>query len=352
MSVNDESSERAAATRRRFLAGGATVGAAALFTACGGSSSSTKTAAATSPKAAAASSKLGKKVTIGFSSPGADHGWVAEIGKNAKKAADDWEDVSLLFTEANASSSQQVADIETLINRKPDAIVILPQEGGPLTGVAQKVMNAGIPVVNLDRIFDSPLAYRTWIGGDNYGMGAAAGDFIGRTLKQGNVAEIQGIASIQLTKERSQGFADALKRYPGVKVVAKQAANFTPDTGEKVMSDVLQAQPKIDAVWTHDDDQGVGVEAAIRNAGRQDKLFIVGGGGTKAVMDKIKSGTLWKGTALYLPSMAGTAVNVARLVAQNRGLDETWEAEMPNFIQLRSSVVDKSNVDQYLKFAF
>jgi ribose transport system substrate-binding protein len=129
MSVNDESSERAAATRRRFLAGGATVGAAALFTACGGSSSSTKTAAATSPKAAAASSKLGKKVTIGFSSPGADHGWVAEIGKNAKKAADDWEDVSLLFTEANASSSQQVADIETLINRKPDAIVILPQEG-------------------------------------------------------------------------------------------------------------------------------------------------------------------------------------------------------------------------------
>jgi len=258
----------------------------------------------------------------------------------------------LLFAESNASSAEQVAQIETLISRKPDALVVLPQEGQALTAVAIRAMDAGIPVVNLDRIFDSPLAYRTWVGGDNYGMGAAAGDFIGRTLKNGNVAEIQGISGLQLTRDRSQGFADALEAYPGVRLVAKQAANFTPDTGERVMSDVLQAQPELDAVWTHDDDQGVGVEAAIRNAGKQDDMFLVGGGGTKAVMEKIKAESLWTGTALYLPSMSGTAVNIARLIAQGRGLEETWEPEMPNFITLRSSVVDKTSVDQYLKFAF
>ena len=44
-------------------------------------------------------------------------------------------------------------------------------------------MPAGIPVINLDRIFDSPLAYRTWIGGDNYGMGVSAGNYIGKQLR-------------------------------------------------------------------------------------------------------------------------------------------------------------------------
>lgn len=351
MPVTEDADQRhRSATRRGFLAGSATLGAGALLGACGGDDKSASGAPVAGSEGA--SGKLGKKVTIGFSSPGADHGWVAQIGKNAKEAASNWKDVDLLFAESNASSAEQVAQIETLISRKPDALVVLPQEGQALTAVAIRAMDAGIPVVNLDRIFDSPLAYRTWVGGDNYGMGVAAGDFIGRTLKNGTVAEIQGLTSIQLTRERSQGFADALKKYPGVKVVARQGADFTPDTGEKVMSNVLQAQRDIDAVWTHDDDQGVGVEAAIRNASRQDEMFLVGGGGTRAVMEKIKAEDLWTGTALYLPSMSGTAVNLARLVAQGRGLDETWEPEMPNFITLRSSVVDKTSVDQYLKFAF
>jgi len=348
MSGTDESSDRTDATRRRFLAGSATLGAGMLLAACTGGT----TDSAPTPRPAGAAGKLGKPVTIGFSSPGANHAWVAAIGENAKSAADSWEDVDLLFTEGNGSSAEQVGQIETLLNRKPDALVILPEEGQALTAVAQEAMSAGIPVVNLDRVFDSPLGYRTWVGGDNYGMGVAAGDFIGRTLKSGDVAEVQGISGLQLTRERSQGFADALTKYPDVRLVAKQSADFTPDSGEQVMSDILQAQPDIGAVWTHDDDQGVGVEAAINNAGRQEDLFLVGGGGTRAVMEKIKAGSVWKGTALYLPTMSGTAVNIARLIAQGRPLDETWEPEMPSSITLRSSIVDNANVDQYLEFGF
>jgi ribose transport system substrate-binding protein len=65
--------------------------------------------------------------------------------------------------------------VQTLINRGVDALVILPNDGSQLTSVGRQAMEAGIPVINLDRIFDSPLAYRTWIGGDNYGMGVSAG---------------------------------------------------------------------------------------------------------------------------------------------------------------------------------
>ncbi len=57
--------------------------------------------------------------------------------------------------------------------------MILPNDGSQLTSLGTRAMLAGIPVINLDRIFDSPLAYRTWIGGDNYGMGVSAGNYIG-----------------------------------------------------------------------------------------------------------------------------------------------------------------------------
>jgi ribose transport system substrate-binding protein len=320
---------------------------AAAVAAAGAAFAGTSTLAVTQ----AAFAQSGKKINIGFSAPGANHGWLAAITKNAKAQAAKYPDVELALTEGNSTSAEQIGQIETLINRKVDVLVILPQEGQALTAVATKAMRAGIPVVNLDRIFSSPLAYRTWIGGDNYGMGVSAGNYIGQTLKAGKVVEIAGLDSLELTKQRSAGFADALKGYPGITLVARQAADFTPDTGERVMANVLQAQPHIDAVWNHDDDQGIGVEAAIRNAHRSE-FFMVGGAGSKHAMDVIRAGGIIKATVLYSPSMSASAVNLARLIGLGRGLSETVEKAVPSSITLYSAVVTKENVARYADVGF
>ncbi|TQS01849.1 substrate-binding domain-containing protein, partial [Microbispora hainanensis] len=92
------------------------------------------------------------------------------------------------------------------------------------------------------------------------------------------ILEIQGIATLPLTQDRSKGFADALKTY-GFSVTAQQDAKFTVESGTQVASNLLQAHKKIDAIWNHDDDQGIGVLAAIKEAGR-DEFFMVGGAGS------------------------------------------------------------------------
>ena len=124
-----------------------------------------------------------KKVKIAFSAPGADHGWLAAITKNARDEAAKFDDVELILLEGTNDSAAQVAQIESLVSQKPDALIILPHEGDPLTPAAKKVMDAGIPVINLDREFATAEAYRTWLGGDNYGIGVAAGNYIADQLK-------------------------------------------------------------------------------------------------------------------------------------------------------------------------
>jgi ribose transport system substrate-binding protein len=296
-----------------------------------------------------------KPVTIAFSAPGADHGWMAAITDNARQQAKELEGVTLKLAEGVTDSAAQADQIETLIAGKPDALVVLPNEGDALTPVALKAMEAGIPVINVDREFAEAGAYRTLITGDNYGIGYQAGNFFADQLKcKGNVVEIQGIAGISVTEDRSQGFKDALQRLckGGIKIVASQPADFLPDKGLSVMENILQAQKQIDAVYTHDDDMAEGVVAAIQNAGREKEMFLTGAGGSKAAMEQIKKGGLYRATFLYNPSMSSSAINLARLIATKQGLADLAEPEVPSKLTVTATTVTKDNVDDVMDLGY
>ena len=98
------------------------------------------------------------------------------------------------------------------------------------------------------------------------------------------------------------------------------------------MEAILQANDDIDAVYTHDDDMAEGVVAAIQNAGREDEMFLTGAGGSCAAFDQIEEGGLYAATYLYSPTMAGSAVNMARLIALGEGFSDLVEPEVPSMI--------------------
>ncbi|GAA5171053.1 substrate-binding domain-containing protein [Pseudonocardia eucalypti] len=344
--------------RRGFLAGAVGVGAGVALTACTSNTPAGNNAAPAPGAAAPAGNNAapGRPVTIGFSAPAADHGWIAAIAKNAQAQAGQYPDVTYQPVNPTNDITQQIAAVETLINKKVDALVILPNDGSQLTSLGRRAMQAGIPVVNLDRIFDTPLAYRCWIGGDNYGMGVSAGNYIANRLRERNVAqpvigEIAGIDNLPLTQQRSQGFKDALASF-GFSVGPRQAADFTAQGGQRVAANLLQAAPRLDALWNHDDDQGIGVLAAIQQAGRSE-FFMVGGAGSSNAMQAIQAdNTVLKATVTYSPTMASSAISLARLVAQRRGLGDLVEHEVPASITLASATVTKDNVGEYLPLGF
>jgi ribose transport system substrate-binding protein len=187
-------------------------------------------------------------------------------------------------------------------------------------------------------------------------MGVAAGNYVGNRLKEKGVSnpvilEIQGIATLPLTQDRSKGFADALKAY-GFSVTAQQDAQFTVESGTEVAGNLLQAHKKIDAIWNHDDDQGIGVLAAIKEAGRNE-FFMVGGAGSANAMREIQSGgSVLQATVTYSPTMAASAIKLGRLIAQGKGMSDLLEQEVPQSITLASATVTKENVSKYLPLGF
>ncbi|MCA1218111.1 substrate-binding domain-containing protein [Streptomyces sp. 8L] len=340
-------------SRRGLLFGTAAIGAGALLTAC--TSNEPEAKAQETAERPAADGKPGKHVTIGFAGPQADHGWLNAINVRAKQRAESYADVTFVPTEGSNDTAVQIGQIDTLINKKVDVLVVLPGDGKALTQAGLKAMRAGIPVINLDRVFDTPQAYRCWIGGDNYGMGLNAGHYIGGKLKgrpDAKVVELAGIDNLELTRQRTKGFDDALRTYPNIRKVARQAADFTVESGQAKMAQLLQAQKQFDAVWNHDDDQGVGALRAVDQAGR-DGFLMVGGAGAKSAMDHIKADdSVLKATVLYPPSMAASAIDLARALGQAKGVSGISESEIPTQIAVFSAVVDSANIDQYLPTGF
>jgi ribose transport system substrate-binding protein len=298
--------------------------------------------------------EAGDQLVIGFSAPAADHGWMASITDSTRTVAEQYEDIDLRVAEGTNDPTVQIQQVETFINDGVDAIVLLPFDGAALTPVALEAMEAGIPVINVDREFNDPNAARVTVLGDNYGMGVSAGQYVCEQAA-GNtdavVAEIQGIASLPLTQDRSQGFEDALGEC-GLDVDNQVEAQFTVESGNEAANNLLQAAPQIDFLWNHDDDQGVGVMAAIEQAGR-DEFQMIGGAGSKQVMDAIKAdNSVLKATVVYPSTQGADGLKLARLLAQQKNMSDLVEVEVPRTVQLFAPVVTSENVDTYLPTAF
>ena len=344
--------------RRLMLATGTALAGVLFLSACStdtDDSDNDKSSSSSENKASSANDDPGDKVVLGFSGPAADHGWLAAINSSAIDEAKKYSDVELKSAEGTNDPSQQISQVETFINDKVDAIVLLPTDGAALTDVATKAMEAGIPVVNVDREFSTPFAARTTVLGDNYGMGVSAGTYACKVIEDKGlgddavVAEIAGIDALPLTQDRSKGFKDALKGCDQ-DVDNRVAAEFTVESGEKAASNLLQSADKIDVIWNHDDDQGVGVKAAFDNANRDEFTFI-GGAGSCNAMQWIKDGEMGA-TVIYPPTQAADGIKMARLIAQGKSMSDLVQVAVPKRIVLDAPVVTKENVDEYQDLCF
>jgi ribose transport system substrate-binding protein len=286
----------------------------------------------------------GEKIVIGFSQATMNSTWrVAMVDGNKKYAAEHYPDVELIVTDAQNQANQQVNDVGSLMARGIKVLIISPVQAQPLTSVVKQVIAANIPVVTLDREVNTKVTCR--IGAQNRPIGVAAGEFIIEKLQgAGNVIEIEGTVGASATTDRHEGFRDALKVAPRIRVVADRFCDYLKEPAMKFVREILQrfGPGQIQAIYAHDDAMALGAEQVVEAAGRLKEIAIVGIDGENSAFQAIKDGKL-AATFTY-PFCAPEGIQYA----YNLAIGE----QVPDNIILKSTRVDVSNVDQYLGKGF
>ncbi|RKN47942.1 ABC transporter substrate-binding protein [Micromonospora endolithica] len=213
------------------------------------------------------------KLVLGFSQVGAESGWRTANTTSIKEAAAE-AGIELKFDDAQQKQENQIKAIRNYIQQKVDVIAFSPVVESGWDTVLKEAKDAGIPVILTDRAVDSAdkSLYKTFLGSDFVKEGRLSGEWLVENKKSAtgpvNIVELQGTTGSAPANDRKKGFAEAIAANPNLKIVASQSGDFTRAGGKQVMEQFLRANPKIDVLFAHNDDMGLGALEAITAAGK------------------------------------------------------------------------------------
>jgi len=197
---------------------------------------------------------------------------------------------------ADDKLEKQISDVEDLIQKKIDVLLINATQAGA-QAVIEKAGKANIKVVTLQRQIPSPMV-TSHIGTDNVVIGKVGAEWIASKLGgKGNVVVLEGIPGAASSEDRKKGAAEVFPNYPGLKIVAQQTAEYDRAKALHVMENILQAQPKIDAVYCFNDEMAMGALSAVK-AAKRSGIIITGMDANKDAVESVKNGELTMTIAL------------------------------------------------------
>ncbi|KQZ29159.1 ribose ABC transporter substrate-binding protein [Mesorhizobium sp. Root552] len=283
------------------------------------------------------------KILIGFSQGTLNHPWrVAMVDGNKKYAEEHYKDVELVVTDGQNDSAKQVADVESLIARGVNVLMISPLTSDALTPVVQQALDAGIKVVSMDRKVNVPVTVH--VGALNLPIGESAGKFLVKALdNKGKVIELQGTGGASATVDRHDGFMKGIEG-SGLEVVASQNCDYLRENAVKFMEDQLQrfGPGEIQAVYAHNDEMALGAIQALEAANRLGEVKVVGVDGQNNAFEAIAAGKL-AATFTY-PYVAPEGIEIAYKLAKGEKVD----AE----VILPGKQVDATNIKDMLGTGF
>lgn len=225
---------------------------------------------------AAGASAMGVKTCrIGMSQCNLGEPWRVQMNADVKTAADAHPNVQVVFKDAQNDTLRQRSHVEEFVSAGVDLIIISPKEAQPLTEPVAKAVDAGIPVIVLDRAVLGD-KYTCFIGADNKKIGRAAGEWIKQKLNgQGKVVELKGLMTSTPGQDRHTGFRDAIAG-SGIEVIFEADMQWLEPNARKEMESALSRFNSIDLVYAHNDPGAHGAYLAAKAAGRDKEMLFVG----------------------------------------------------------------------------
>lgn len=207
-----------------------------------------------------------------------------------RDAAAKHSDIKFVYSDAKGQTSLLIRQIKGFIESKADLIVIGTNDEKAVVPIVSEAYNSGIPVIILDRGIQGS-DYTTFINSDNIKIGAIGAEYIAKRLGgKGKVLLFEGIQTADVTKLRSKGFLDEIKKHKGISVI-KRTGNYLRKDAIVEMEKLIVSGEKIDAIFSESDSMLSGARSAMERHGMDpSKIITVGCDYTSEAREAIRSG--------------------------------------------------------------
>jgi ribose transport system substrate-binding protein len=267
---------------------------------------------------------------VGFSQANNGDVWRINQTNNVEQYCKEYmPNVEVVITDGQGDGAKQDADVDDLLAQDIDVLLLTPLTADALTPAAQRALDAGVPVITLDRAVTIPVTQH--IGADNKLIGQRAAQFVAETLlggAGGRVLEIQGVLGASATTDRHDDFIAWLEaNAPDVEIADSQTGEYRRENALVVMNDYLQRFPpgEIDVVYTHNDEMALGARQALEQAGREDEMAVVGIDGQNEAIQAIADGRM---AATFTYDNAGKeACQTAQQLLSDVEVEPLWVLE-------------------------
>jgi ribose transport system substrate-binding protein len=228
-------------------------------------------------------------------------------------------------------TAAQIRIVEQMIVSKANAIVLAPADSKALVPVVKKAVDAGIIVVNIDNRLDPGVLKAKelnvpFVGPDNRKGAEKVGDYLAKKLKAGDeVGIIEGVSTTTNAQQRTAGFKDAMQK-AGAKIDSVQSGEWEIDKGNTVAAAMLNEYPNLKALLCGNDNMAIGAVSAVRAAGRQGKVSVVGYDDIEAIKPMLKDGRVLATANQFAAKQAVFGIDTAlKAIAEHKKQSELSE---------------------------
>lgn len=244
------------------------------------------------------------------------------VQTGAQKMADQYGvNLETVATQTQADVEGQMKQIEDLIAKKVDALLVTPNDSKAVVAGIKAANEAGIPFILVDTPSEGG-NYQCFVGTENYGACRKAGLWMGEKLGgKGKVAVIEGIPGNESTTLRVGGFNDEMaENFPDIEIVASLPGNYEMEPAMRATEDILTKNKELDAIFATSDDMAKGTLRAVEAAGRKDEIIVLGYDGQPDAIQLVMEGRLDADCAQKPVLMGELSVDMAmRAIAGKQG---------------------------------
>ncbi|MBT3305382.1 MAG: substrate-binding domain-containing protein [Alphaproteobacteria bacterium] len=208
-----------------------------------------------------------KTFVIGFPQDNMANDWRAAQVWDVQKELAKHSNITFIHSDAEGKTAKNIQDMQDMLDQGMDLLIVSPRNAEAMSPAIAAIHKSGIPVILLTRRVSGE-GYTTFIAANDFKIALQAARQLGREMNgAGRVLILQGLPTATTAVDRTKGFLEGLREFPGITVAAIRPANYLRANAINAVDAAIEGGLKFDAIYAQSDSMAAGARLALKAAG-------------------------------------------------------------------------------------